>query len=304
MSSLVSEPPAARTERLAVLSLLVSGLIWGLMWMPLKYFAGQGVGGLPLTLATYGLVGVAALPFIWMQRRAWRAQTHLLVLAGLLGGAGNSCFVTALMLGEVVRVMLFFYLAPVWGVLGGRLFLGERITPLRAAGMILAVAGAGLLLGGMDALRQPFAPADLLGLASGLFYALTNIAMRAGARIPIASKSLAVFSGCALVSAGALAISGTSLPAIEPQLGLLLLAFAALWLTSAMWTTMYGVTHLEAGRSSILLVFELVAAVLSAMLIGNERLSGIEWIGAAFIIGAALLEARAASISTLREKPA
>jgi drug/metabolite transporter (DMT)-like permease len=55
---------------------------------------------------------------------------------------------------------------------------------------------------------------------------------------------------------------------------------------------MYGVTHLEAGRSSVLLVFELVAAVLSAMLIGGERLSGIEWIGAALIVSAALIEAR------------
>jgi len=302
MSSLSISHASARTERLAVLSLLVSGLIWGLMWMPLKYFAAQGLGGLPLILSSYGLVGIVALPFIWMQRRAWRAQTHLLVLAGLLGGAANSCFVTALMFGEVVRVMLLFYLAPVWGVLGGALFLCERITPLRLLGMGCAVGGALLLLGGFAAFTEPFALADLLGLASGALYALTNVAMRAGTQIPIVSKSLGVFTGCAVVSSVALLVTGGSLPPIEPRLALLLAAFAALWLTSAMWTTMYGVTHLEAGRSSVLLVFELVASVVSAMLIGNERLSGVEWAGAALITTAALLEARAAS--TLTEKPA
>jgi drug/metabolite transporter (DMT)-like permease len=52
----------------------------------------------------------------------------------------------------------------------------------------------------------------------------------------------------------------------------------------------------------VLLVFELVAAVMSAMLIGGERLHGIEWIGAAFIVTAALIEARVGSNST--ETPA
>jgi drug/metabolite transporter (DMT)-like permease len=290
------------TERRAVLSLLVSGLIWGLMWMPLKYFAAQGLGGIDLTLATYGVVGLVALPFIALQRRRWRQQTHLLVLAGLLGGIANNCFITALMYGEVVRVMLLFYLAPVWGVLGGTLFLGERITLPRAAGMLLAVIGAFLVVGGPQALREPLRLADLLGLAAGLFYALTNVAMRAGDRIPVASKTLVVFTGCSVVSLVLFPFAGTGYPALPPSLVLLLLAFAAFWLTSAMWTTMYGVTHLEAGRSSVLLVFELVAAVVSAMLIGGERLDGAQWLGAGFITAAALIEARAGT--TPQEKPA
>jgi len=163
-----------RTGTLAVVSLLASGVIWGLMWMPLKFFAAQGLTGLAMTLSTYGLVGAVALPFIWMQRQAWRPQARLLLMAGLFGGIANSCFITALMFGEVMRVMLLFYLAPVWGVLGGALFLGERITLARAAGTALAVVGAVLVLGGSEALARPFARSDLLGLASGLFYALTN----------------------------------------------------------------------------------------------------------------------------------
>ncbi len=62
------------------------------------------------------------------KRAAWRQQAGLLALVCLLGGTANVCFVNALVYGEVVRTMLLFYLAPMWSVLGGRVFLGERIT--------------------------------------------------------------------------------------------------------------------------------------------------------------------------------
>jgi drug/metabolite transporter (DMT)-like permease len=105
---------ALPSERLAVAALFVSGLLWGLTWIPLKHFAAQGLNGLGMTLVGYGVVGVAALPLIWRERRSWKPQSAQLLFAALAGGAANVCFVVALMFGDVVRVMLMFYLAPVW----------------------------------------------------------------------------------------------------------------------------------------------------------------------------------------------
>ena len=283
---------AARTERLAVAALFVSGLLWGLTWIPLKHFANNGLSGLGITLTSYGIVGLFALPLIWRQRAAWRPQWMLLVTAALTGGAANVCFVSGLALGEVVRVMLMFYLAPVWGVLGARLFLGEALCAPRVAGVVMAVIGAALVLGGPELLSAPISASDLLGLAAGLLYAIQNIAFRAADRVPVLSKALAVFTGCGLISGLLFPLTGGSLASVTPFVVLQLVLFAGVWMMAAMWTTMYGVTHLEAGRASVLLVFELVAAVASAMLIGGERLSPLEWLGALLITGAALLEAR------------
>ena len=58
------------SERLAVAALFVSGLLWGFTWIPLKHFAAQGLSGLGMTLLGYGVVGVGALPLIWLQRRS------------------------------------------------------------------------------------------------------------------------------------------------------------------------------------------------------------------------------------------
>ena len=80
---------------------------------------------------------------------------------------------------------------------------------------------------------------------------------------------------------------------ISLTLALQLGAFGAIWLMAAVFATLYGVSRLEAGRAAVLIVFELVAAVVSAMVIAGERLDAMGWTGAALISGAALLEARA-----------
>jgi drug/metabolite transporter (DMT)-like permease len=278
--------------RLAVISLLVAGLLWGLTWMPLKFFGTQGLNGPMLTLASYGPVGLLALPWLIWRRRGWWQQRGLVALFALTGGAANLCFISALMNGEVVRMMLLFYLAPVWGVLGGRLFLAEPLTKLRVTGVVLAVTGAVLLLGGPALYETPPGLVDLLALASGFFYALQNIVTRAAHATSLDAKALFIFVGCGALSALVVGFNGDPLPQISSTLAIQLLGFSGLWMLAAMLFTAWGVTRLEAGRAAVLLVFELVAAALSAMWIAGERLDGIEWVGAALITSAALLEAR------------
>ena len=131
MPSLAS--PAPDRTRLAVGALLVAGLLWGLTWMPFRYFGSQGLNGITFTMMSYGLIGLLVLPWLILRRADWRPQARLVTMIGLAGGGANVCFASALMAGEVVRVMLLFYLAPIWGVLGGRLAFGEPITHLRLA---------------------------------------------------------------------------------------------------------------------------------------------------------------------------
>ena len=285
-------PPSPDRTRLAVGALLIAGLLWGLTWMPFRYFGSQGLNGISFTMMSYGLIGLAVLPWALLRRASWLPQGWRVAFIALTGGGANVCFVSALMEGEVVRVMLLFYLAPVWGVLGGRIAFGEPITRLRVAAAAAAIGGAFLLLGGTAVFDTPPGLVDLLALASGMLYASQNIFTLAADRTPLLAKTLAVFVGCGLISGALALMTKQALPPISSALVFQLVAFAGIWMMAAMLLTVYGVTHLEAGRSAILLVFELVAAVVSAMWIGGERLDGLEWIGAALISGAALIEAR------------
>ncbi len=271
--------------------LLGSAVLWGLLWWPLKGFAAAGLSGPMLSLLAYGSVGLCGAAFVWRERAAWRPQWRLLLLLLLVGGWANTAFVHALMVGEVVRVMLLFYLAPVWSVLGGRIFLGEKISRRRALAVALALVGLWFVIGGSAALAQPLGTADWLALTAGLAFAGNNVASRAGQQIPMLSKTVVMFIGCGVVSIGSVALNRSALPVLTWPLVLALIGYAFGWLLLATATWQYGVTHLESGRAGLVMTMELLVAVLSAMLIGGESLLPREWAGGALIALAALIEA-------------
>jgi len=271
--------------------LLLGATIWGLGWMPLQHFAGLGLSGMPVVLATYGLLSLLALPLLYWQRAGWRGQWRGLLAIGVFGGWATAGLVGALSEGDVVRAMLLFYLAPVWGLLGGWLLLGERLSALRVGALLLAMLGIGLTLG---VSRDSFAAlhgTDWLALSAGLAFALNNLATRAAEQVPIASKAVVAFVGSALFGGLFCLLQGVSLPAMPPQLWGQVALFGLFWL-AAMGATQYGFSHVEASRAAVLVVIELLAAVLSAAWFGDREIGLREWSGGALVLLAAVLAAR------------
>ncbi|MGE0079779.1 MAG: DMT family transporter [Thiohalomonadaceae bacterium] len=282
------------TRTLPVAVLVTSAIMWGLTWWPLKFINAQGIDGLPLIAVGYGAVAVVLLPFLWRERRRYAGERRLALLMAVLGGYTNLAFAEAMIYGEVVRAMMLFYLAPVWGVLGGRVFLGERIDAQRALGVLLALAGAFLVLGAWQILATPPTTVDLLAITAGMAFALTNVTTRAAQRIPTATKSGVIFVGCTLMALALMGVQRIPLPAVPLTQWGLLVGFGLGWLLLATLFTQWAVTRLEAGRASIILIVELLAAVISATLIGGETLSLEEIAGGALILTAAVIEARRA----------
>ncbi|HKK14959.1 MAG TPA: DMT family transporter, partial [Gammaproteobacteria bacterium] len=271
--------------------LLFSAVLWGLTWWPLRYFHQQGLAGASLIFFAYGSVGALLLPLLAVQRGRWGGQGRYLLLIVLLGGFANLSFATVMTYGNVVRAMVLFYLAPVWGVLGGRLFLGERIDAQRWLGVALALLGALLVLGGPGLFAGPPSGYDLLALSSGFTFAMNNVTFRATQRLPVASKVAAMFAGCLVMAGVLLAVEQPPLPPLGTGQWLILPLFGVGWLLLATVATQWAVTHLEAGRASIILIAELVAAVVSATLIGGETVTAVEALGGLLILGATMLEA-------------
>lgn len=289
------DPAHCGDTRLAILALIAGSVIWGFSWWPLKFFAALGLDGHSVSLTAYSVVAIVSLPFIWRERRQCRQEWHYLLLIGLFFGAANVALTYALMAGSVVRVMLLFFLLPVWGILGGAVFLKERIGLLRIVAVVLSLVGVVVILGAAGALSTPLSLADLFALIAGMTYTAGGISNRKAQTLPMLSRTLISFVGCALIALLALAVSMPELPALSVINWLWLCLFAGVWLLGATLLTTYGVTHVQASRAAVFQVVELLVAVTSAVLIGGEALSAHEYVGAALIVGAALLESRSAS---------
>lgn len=289
--------PGVRTAPIApifpVLVLLGASTLWGLTWLPLKYFAGFGIAGVNVTLVAYGSVGTCSLAWLWLRRQTMGPRKGLLLLLSALGGLSNLAFASALGSGDVVRVMVLFYLLPAWGVLGGWLFLGERVDGLRKLSLLSALLGAFLILGGRRILAQPLTLTDLLAVVAGFALAMHNVMFRKLAEVQVSTKVAAMFAGCLLWSLPLTLLGVQPLPGGVPlEVWLQLSAFGLLWLSVATVGTLWGVAHMEAGKSSVLIIMELITAVASAAILAGSRLLPLEWFGGLLIVSAALMEAR------------
>jgi drug/metabolite transporter (DMT)-like permease len=275
---------------LPVLVLFISSVGWGLTWLPLKYLNQHGMQGPLLVFVAFSAAALVLLPAFVRQRRSWSGQLRYLLLIALFGGFANLSFQIALYEGEVIRVMILFYLLPVWSVLGGRVFLGERIDALRVVTVSAALLGAFLILGGFALFDTRPGWVDVLAIASGMAFALNNIVFRASQDLPVTSKVTAVFIGCALLVGGYLLLRAPQ-PAVSTTATLLLtMLYGVLWLTLITFGTQWGVTRLEAGRASIIIIMELVTAVVSAGLLLGESLAPSELAGGLLVVSAVIIE--------------
>ena len=275
--------------------LIAASLMWGLAWLPLKQLEHMGLSGIALTFIAASAAAALLLPRLLRGRGRWRGQGRYLLLIAALGGYANLAFTVAMIYGEVVRAMVLFYLLPVWGVLGGWLFLGERLDTLRAAAVAAALFGAFLILGGFDVLRGDISWPDLLAISCGMTFAGNNLVFRARQTIPVADKTAAMLLGAAALAGVLLAAGVQPWPEASAISWVAAAGYGLIWLLAATLGTQFGVTHMEAGRASIIIILELLTAVTTAVLIGGERMSPAEMSGGALILVAAIIEARRAT---------
>lgn len=283
----------------AVLALLLNAFIWGVSWWPFRQLADAGLHALWATAGVYLLAAVAIEAWRPGSLRAtWRARSVWWL--GLAAGITNACFNWGVAIGDVVRVVLLFYLMPLWAVLLARMVLGEPVTVGALARIALALAGAVVVLKPPGAeWPVPRGLPDLLALAGGFAFALTNVMLRREHARPDAVRATAMFVGGVVVPGGlaaALATGGAlawpPAPATDWLAGTALLGLAFI---AANFALQHGAARLPSGVTSVVLLSEVVFAALSAVLLGGAALESRTLAGGAMIIGASLWSALAAS---------
>ena len=273
------------------LVLVVNAFVWGVSWWPFRELQAAGLHPLWATAFIY-TVSVALL--LLVRPGAWRGfagqpQLWLLLLAA---GFTNVGFNWAVTVGDVVRVVLLFYLMPAWSVLLAWPLLGERPSAAVLLRLVLALAGVVVILHTPGASWPvPRSLADVLALSGGFSFALTNILLRRLQRAPSATRIGAMFAGGAVAAAlaGCVGMAQGVVPAPvllsgEPLAMGLLLSLAFLAGNAAL---QYSASRLPAQTTSLVMLSEVLFASLSAVLLGAARLAPNVWTGGALVVLAA-----------------
>lgn len=291
--------PSSSRTLLAVLSCLIAATLWGTFWFPLREVRAVGLPGLWATLTIYIGAMLALLPWLWKRRTGLGRQlagqpVNLLAIAAAAGWT-NLAFILAVLDGTVVRVLLLFYLAPMWTVLFGWLILREHPDRAGVLTLLLAMAGGVVMLWPQqgDALTAAVSYTDVLALSAGMAFAFNNVMIRRSGYLPIGFKMLSAWTGVLILTVIAILLTGSEVPdaAIPGWSGAFV--FGLLGMTLMTYTAQYGVTHLPVYRSAVIFLFEIVAGAVSAWLLSDEVIHWREWLGGVLVITAAWQSARA-----------
>lgn len=275
-----------------VFALLTAALIWGLVWYPYRYLREAGLAAAWATVFTYGIAWLTVALLCHARVRAVRCSRLLLWIA-LSAGVANVGFLIAAMYGQVARVVLLFYIAPVWTAVFAWWLLGER--PSRQIGWTTATALGGvavMLWNPALGLPWPREGAEWLALVSGVAFALSNVLVRKTSEIDTGVRSFYIFGGCVLTGLAAAVALGQPL-ALPPQPWPVaaLVIVTGLVMLMCNWIVQYGLAHTPANLAIVIYLSELVFAALAAWLLAGETLGPKEITGGVIVMAASLLSA-------------
>ena len=276
-----------------VLALLVNAFVWGVSWWPFRHLQAMGLHPLWATTIIYVLSALAIVA--WRPSALRQFLRHPALWLIFLGsGVTNATFNWSVSIGDVVRVVLLFYLMPVWAVLLARLLLGERLTPAAGVRVLMALAGAAVVLWPADGgWPLPRTLAEVLGVVGGFSFALNNVMLKRESAQPEEGRALAMFLGGAVVAgATALALStaasagvhwpGASTAWVLPALGL-----AVAFMVSNL-CLQYGAARLSAAATAVVMPCEVLFAALTSVWWGGAQLHASVLVGGALILAATL----------------
>lgn len=278
---------------LAALALTFNAFVFGVAWWPFRQLQAHGLHPLWATSFIFVLslfVILAVRPSGW---RAFRREP-LLWLLFVASGLTNVGFNWAVTIGDVVRVVLLFYLMPAWAVLLAWPLLGERPTIASLVRLSLALAGVIVVLKtAQSPWPVPEGLADWLSLLGGFSFALTNVLLRKMAGTPEESRMMAMFGGgAAMATLVALAGSATgTLPwPPAPDTDWLVLAFGmGFAFLAGNLALQFGAARLTATTTSLIMLTEVIYASVSASLLDAGDISIRTALGGGLILMASLL---------------
>ncbi len=239
-----------------------------------------------------------ALPALWAWERLeaahdrrrgrhvdMRAGLGPILLAGAFFAGDLFCWHLAIMKTTVANATFFATTMPVFVVLGMWLVLRQRIERTTLAGLALALAGGGALIGESVQVAPSRVTGDIYGIVTAMFFGAYFLAV--GAARKHAGSGRITFLATIVTAAILLVVALVAEPRILPASAEGWMVLAALALVShagGQGLMAFALGHLPTAFSSLVIFLEALAAAAFAWILLGEALSLLQIAGGAVIL--------------------
>ena len=279
---------------LPIFSLLFGAFVWGIVWYPYRLMANAGVSGIYSSFYVFILTIAIALPYFFITKKKVPIWSKDFWLLALVAGYTNISYVLAVIDGEVVRVMLLFYLSPVWTIFLAHFMLNEDTQKRHYIAVFISLIGAFIMFWEPGYLIHLDSKSDWLALSSGLGFAITNVMTRKHEHMTVNQKALAIWLGVIVVAMICIMFDKNAMPTLDffrPVDAAIMMAIAlSLFLSTLL--VQFGVTQIKAVEASSFFLFEIVVAAISSYFLVGESIAFNEWLGGIFIIAGVILSSK------------
>ena len=279
------------------LTVIVSCFFWGSYWIPLRYIDSDSNGSLWPIFFSFLLLSLLLLkPLVKTFYVIFYERNYFFFLGCLFAATGITFYSESLLRGEIAKVVVLFYLCPIWGTIFAKIFLGNKLTLKRLLSIILGIIGLEIMVGIEKGIIFPTSVVEWIALSAGLSWAM-------GMTLFHLAKSTSGFEKTALTAliipfvflALCLVPDGRTLEIPNQLLSmniiyLWMILFAVVWLLPSILLTYFSVEILDPGRINILLAFEVAVGFISASLLTNEIIGPREYLGALFVVSACFVD--------------
>ena len=235
-----------------------------------------------------------ALPFLWAWVLADRhpavpmavpGERRLMAVAGLYFAGDLAVWHWSIVLTTVAAATLLANLAPIFVTLAVWLLLRQQPTLRFISGLVMAIAGVTLLVGGDLQLSGKALLGDALGVITAMFYAAYQLTVTR-LRSTTATSRIMAWSGT-VTAISLLPIALVSGEQFQPMTAggwVKLFALALIAQAAGQSLIAYAMAHLPPRLSSVGLLLQPVMAALFAWVLLGETLGALQIAGATMVL--------------------
>ena len=111
------------------LTVVISCLFWGTYWIPLRLIDKSNNGSVwPIFIGFLLLSLILIKPLLRSFKAVFIQKNYYFFVGGFFAALGISLYSESLLRGEIAKVVVLFYLCPIWGTIFAKIILNQALT--------------------------------------------------------------------------------------------------------------------------------------------------------------------------------